>query len=1046
MIRIKIFAYLVFLCGTAISVHCQNLGNTKKEQHSFKDILENFENPSKEYSTSPLWVWNDLVTKEKIATQLQEFKNQNVLQVFIHPRPGLITEYLSEDWFELSNYTLEKAVELGMNVWIYDENSYPSGFAGGHVQAEMPESYNQGNAIVMSRGEQIVSGKMKDYLSILKKTNDEFEQVKELPQKWTDDYFAFEILNESGSGWQGGFPYVDLLVPGVTEKFIELTMTGYEKAMGEEFGKSVPGVFTDEPNIAPRAGRHGIRYTPELFTAFQDRWGYDLKLHLPSLFAEVGDYKKVRYDYYRLLLEMFIERWSKPWHEYTESKNLAWTGHYWEHGWPSPHHGGDNMAMSAWHQMPGIDMLFNTYEERPDQFGNVRAVKELSSVANQMGRERTLSETYGGAGWELTFGDMKRLGDWEYTLGVNFMNQHLAHMTLKGRRKGDYPQSFLSHAPYWEDYGILAKYFARLSLALSHGQQINNTLIIEPTTTAWMYYSPMVRNENMEHIKNSFQQLIDDLEELQLEYDLGAENIIKNKGSVNGNQFSVGVRDYDCVILPPYFKNIDDTTWELLKKYVKNGGMVFSFVVPEYINGTPTDEAKNLAETHSNWVCIDRIQQPEIISELQKPDFVVENPLSIAAKVYHMRRQFSDGQLIFWSNFNTTGSEKISFSVKGKAVSLLDPISGDVTSFPFSEKENMVQLEFELSAEGSKLFFIHNDQKEVQAEINVENNDDWKRLTAGPSEPNLTAPNSFTIDHVDLKVQDKTFEDIYFTAASDSAFKLNGLKKYGRTGYNPWSAGVQYRTNIIDMGEKFTKDSGFTVTYNFKVATGFQPDELKAVVEWAHLYQISVNGVNIEPIPGESWLDHSFNVFDISKLVKPGNNELTLSINPMNIYAEIEPVYLVGNFGLKPQKAGFMMKDKEPLKIGSWKEQGLPFYSQSVKYTKKMDVEEGVKYKIKLNEWNGTVARILVNNEQVGIIGWLPHEFDLTKFLQPGRQAITVEVVGSLKNLLGPHHGKVTKGIASPWTWFIGPQQLPPGNDYQLIDYGLMKDFEVYYK
>lgn len=1046
MIRIKIFACLIFLMGGAISAQSQYVHKNQITQQTFEDISKAFINPSKEYSTSPLWVWNDLVTKEKIAAQLQEFKNQNILQVFIHPRPGLITEYLSEEWFELSGYTLEKAKELGMNVWIYDENSYPSGFAGGHVQAEMPESYNQGNAIVMRRGDQIDPEKTKDYFLVLKKAANGFEKVKQWPQKWDDDYFAFEILNEKGSGWQGGFPYVDLLIPGVTEKFIELTMTGYEKALGGEFGKSVPGVFTDEPNIAPRAGRGGIRFTPDLFKAFQERWGYDLNHHLPALYAEVGDFEKVRYNYYRLLLEMFIDRWAKPWYDYTESKNLAWTGHYWEHGWPSPHHGGDNMAMYEWHQMPGIDMLFNTYEERPDQFGNVRAVKEMSSVANQMGRNRALSETYGGAGWELTFGDMKRLGDWEYALGVNFMNQHLAHMTLKGRRKGDYPQSFLSHAPYWNDYGILAKYFARLSFALSQGRQINNTLIIEPTTTAWMYYSPTVRNGNIENIKNSFSELIDDMEKLQLEYDLGAENIIKNQGSIKGTKFSIGLRDYDQVILPPYFKNIDDTTWELLKKYLLNGGKVYSFTIPEFINGEYSDDVKNLAESQSNWIKIDNIQQPDVVSDLQHPNFSVEDPLSINGKVYHMRKQFKDGQLIFWSNFNTEGSEEIQFNARGKAVSLLDPVTGSIEGYSFSNKEGMVQVSFNLSAEGSKLFFIHNEHREVQEKKPTIGNNSWNVLKTKDSRISPTAPNSFTIDHVDLRINDKIFNDIYFTAASDSAYKLNGLEQYGRTGYNPWSAGVQYKTNIIDMGKKFTDDSGFTVTYNFKIARGFQPEELKAVVEWAHLYQVSLNGNNIKPIPGESWLDPSFNVFDISNKVKPGDNKLTLSINPMSIYAEIEPVYLVGDFALEPRDKGFLIKEDESLNIGSWKKQGRPFYSQSVKYTKTFDVDKGMEYKIKLNEWNGTVARIFVNDKQVGIIGWLPHEFNLTKFLDSGNQKVTVEVVGSLKNLLGPHHGNVTKGIASPWSWFIGPQKLPAGNDYQLIDYGLMQDYEIYYK
>ena len=66
------------------------------------------------------------------------------------------------------------------------------------------------------------------------------------------------------------------------------------------------------------------------------------------------------------------------------------------------------MAMYAWHQVPAIDILMNEYSETVNaQFGNVRAVKELGSVANQMGRTRTLSETYGAGGWDLRFEDMK---------------------------------------------------------------------------------------------------------------------------------------------------------------------------------------------------------------------------------------------------------------------------------------------------------------------------------------------------------------------------------------------------------------------------------------------------------------------------------------------------------------------------------------------------------------------------------------------------------------------------------------------------------------
>lgn len=90
-----------------------------------------FKNPPREYSTGPLWVWNDMLTDEQIRSTLRDLAKQKVKQVWVHPRPGLMTPYLSDQWFHLWDVALDEAKRLDMNVWIYDENSYPSGFAGG---------------------------------------------------------------------------------------------------------------------------------------------------------------------------------------------------------------------------------------------------------------------------------------------------------------------------------------------------------------------------------------------------------------------------------------------------------------------------------------------------------------------------------------------------------------------------------------------------------------------------------------------------------------------------------------------------------------------------------------------------------------------------------------------------------------------------------------------------------------------------------------------------------------------------------------------------
>ena len=120
----------------------------------------------------------------------------------------------------------------------------------------------------------------------------------------------------------------------VTEKFIDLTLNGYKRAIGAEFGLTVPGVFQDEAEISPAGGREAVNYTPALFQAFQMRCGYDLRPELVGLFEEVGNWRRVRHDFYATLLDLFIENWAKPYYAYATDNKLVFTGHYWEHEWP----------------------------------------------------------------------------------------------------------------------------------------------------------------------------------------------------------------------------------------------------------------------------------------------------------------------------------------------------------------------------------------------------------------------------------------------------------------------------------------------------------------------------------------------------------------------------------------------------------------------------------------------------------------------------------------------------------------------------------------
>jgi len=348
---------LVFVLLILIS-SCKKSVVNEVKINDFVSLSAEFKSPSAEYTTAPFFVWNYKITKEEIDKFLQDFKNQGSSQVFVHPRPGLVTEYLADEWFDLFKYTVDKGKEMGMKVWIYDENSYPSGFAGGHVPDQMPEAYNLGQGLKMTKADILPDTANKYYLC-LREDNGIFTDITsslDTEKGKTGKFFLFSKTFNGKSDWYGGFSYVDLLYPGVTQKFLNVTIPGYEKSIGSDFGITVPGIFTDEPQISSPGG---IRWTPDLFEVFQQKWHYDLRNQLPSLYEEVGDWKKIRHNYTQTLLQLFIDRWARPYYEYCEGKGLKFTGHYWEHEWPNMRNGGDNMAMYAWFQMPAIDMLFN---------------------------------------------------------------------------------------------------------------------------------------------------------------------------------------------------------------------------------------------------------------------------------------------------------------------------------------------------------------------------------------------------------------------------------------------------------------------------------------------------------------------------------------------------------------------------------------------------------------------------------------------------------------------------------------------------------------
>jgi hypothetical protein len=994
-----------------------------------------FKNPPREYSTGPLWVWNDMLTEEQIRDTLRDLADQKVKQVWVHPRPGLMTPYLSADWFRLWKVALKEAERLDMNVWIYDENSYPSGFAGGWVPERMPESRGRGVAFRESKTPPNWSA---ERIGVYRIDADTSENVtakvksgEALPEA---RYLTATEVRAKDSAWNGNRCYVNLLSPGVTEKFLDVTMEAYRREIGQQFGKRVPGVFTDEPNIHPAGD---LPWSETLVPEFQKRWGYNLLDHLPSLVRPVGDWRKVRHNFFQVLSEQFIEHWSKPNHDYCETNHLEWTGHYWDHEWPNCVGVPDNMAMYAWHQRPAIDCLMNQYAEHTHaQFGNLRMPRELSSVANQLGMKRTLCEVYGAGGWDLRFEDMKRIGDWLEVLGVNTLNQHLSYVTLRGARKRDHPQSFSYHEPWWEAYHVSAEYFARLSLALSQGEQVNRVLVLEPTTTAWMYQGDAPR---LKQIGDSFFKLLMTLEAAQVEYDIGDEDVIARHGSFGGGHLRIGSRTYRQVVLPPLIENFNSKTKALLDQV---GGSVTG-TLPDRLDGAasngPGGSPQPLPadwEPKLNSIVVD-------LQNKQKADgFSIDRAAGDQGILFHHRRQLADGQILFLVNTSITNSSSGVVRSRLPGVECWDLYTGEVKPFPTSKVEDGISVKFDLPPSGSLLLFLA--QKPRSTDFPPETV--TALSTVGPVKIRRLEPNVLTLDYVDITAGGETRKDLYFYQANQFAWQKNGLER------DPWDSAVQFKDELIRR--TFPAESGFTASYKFTIAKAV-PQDLAIVVERPDLYTINCNGQNVQAKRNQWWLDKAFGRINIASTAQVGENTVTIKASPFTMFHELEPAYVLGDFSLEPTDKGFVITPAQGLTLGApsrgaspanrtgWNQQGHPFYSAGVSYQEGFAVPEANgRFVVRLPNWYGSVAKVVVNGKEAGFIDAPPWDCDVTKWIKRGQNEIEVVVFGTLKNTLGPHHGNPALGSAWPGNFHVGRSPgPPPGASYSTVAYGLFEPF-----
>ena len=561
---------------------------------------DNFKSPPIEMGILPFWFWNGEMDEKEMEWQLKEYKSKGICGTFIHGRFGESIGYLSDVWMEKVKFAVEKAKEIGIDLWIYDEMNWPSGTAYRQVPKNNPQLRQKYLELVPlmvdgplftfleATDDRYVNTGNSKPIAAYACSDEEYQTgIKKLIDLTPNLSFNAVIPWEAPAGkWRLLYflekeidYYIDALNPESTRKFIEVTHEKYKNAVGKDFGTIVPGFYTDEPAMHYyHMGLDNlvIPWTSKMFKIFRQRRGYDLKPYLPALYTTMGEItSKIRYDFWKTLTEQYSESYYKQIRDWCEANGVLFTGHLLGEEWLRVHarcEGNIFKHLKHFH-ITGVDHLYPKIgtESEPDQHV---ALKLASSAAHYYGSTRLLCESMGGTYWDCSLERMKWIANWEYVLGVTIFNNHGYHYSIEGERKRDWPPSQFYHHTWWKYYDKFTTYMSRLGHILSGGKHVAKVLMLYPINSIWTNYVPQARNDIGNVIEFDFNYITDVLLRLHFDFDYTDEDIL-SEATVNKGKIKIGDEEFELLILPP-LTHIKASAFDKIKEFVDSGGKVIA--------------------------------------------------------------------------------------------------------------------------------------------------------------------------------------------------------------------------------------------------------------------------------------------------------------------------------------------------------------------------------------------------------------------------------------------------------------------------------------
>ena len=950
----------------------RNMQNNNRMQ----ELLKELEAHPEKYQSVPFWSWNDQLDKDKLIEQIRWMKSQGIGGFFMHARGGLRTDYMSEAWMQCVDACAAEAKRLGMQAWIYDENGWPSGFAGGKL---LEKEENRDTHITYQIGD-YDAGAWVSYSM-------EGENLQRLYAPAEGQCLNL-YLHISPST-------VDILNPAVIDQFLQETHEKYAQRYGENFSECLTGIFTDEPQYY----RWGVAYTRTMPEAYKKRYGEDVLDSLGLLFVEKEGYRAFRYRYWLTMQKLMLESFGKKIYNWCQEHGVQFTGHYVEeqdlYGQMTCCAGV--MPFYKYMHMPGIDWLGRWV-------GNKFAMRQIASVAQQYGKKQVLTETYGCCGWDVTPAELKKIGDYQYVGGVNRTCQHLIPYAEHGQRKRDYPSHFSNINPWIREYfKEFNDYFSRLGCLLANSPEQVRIAMLHPMRSAYFDYKDLgaERGNGLEVLGIAIHEQMEMLAADQIPYHFLDETLLEEDGFVKGNRIGCGLCSYDYLIIPTCY-TMGSHTEKLLRQYVDNGGKVLLLgEKPTHLEGEPFD-------------------YPYLQSNITYEQLKDTLPYRLQAPVegvHSILRQGENGKFLFVQNY----------SQASKTVEYI--LDDGCTAF---EKWDLFDLSCTVVSprltlkpgESCILYFSHQvpEQRQEKPVIRLPLEAQVERATE----------NYLPLDTVQFSKDGISYSK---EMPCIGVFQLLLEQRYQGTLYLKHTVNVAQKPRQIAViaedaasgilsvnGSLVQLEAPWQPEHEFVQAdiTDYITQGKNEIIRKMHFYQ----GENVYyALFGEGVTETLRNCLSYDTEIEPLYLAGDFGVYPGQMVPGQKTGTMLGSgfsIGQKPQTVRDLLTD------------GYPFFAGTICLKRTVTLEQ----KQAVLEFSGRfqAIKVWVNGKLAGRL-LFDHQMDISELTQVGENEIVLELIVSNRNLFGPHHtaGQEEPENVGPYTFEL-PGSWKNGESEQYRD------------